>query len=586
MKRLLINGLLATSVLMMSSSTFTDQSNALPPLPPMPEPPATRPANTVPMGDPKDFPETKLDFPIEEGPYQPTWTSIVDTYPSADSAWLREAKFGIWVHFGAQAAGQSGDWYAKRLYLQDGRFKNYYENHVKNFGHPSEVGYKDVLHNWNPDKLDPAALVKLYHDAGARYLFIQAVHHDNFDNWNSKYQPWNTVNLGPKRDLLREWTTAARQAGMHWGAAFHHEYTWWWYQTAFGSDETGPKAGLPYDGNLTLADGKGKWWEGYDPRLLYTINLREYQGLDVDFAPLKGVFTDHQDYAKWYATWWAYRMMDVIENYDPDFIYTDGNSTQPFSGLKSGTGMKSDAMQRVAAHYYNHTLKKRGAVDTFSIVKFIPPTRGVVNTKEGVIPPDIKTDQPWIGETAVGDWFYGPDFVYDAGAVVRYLLENTARDGSTAICVSLKPDGSLDDGSRTMLTEIGQWMKINGEGIYGSRAWTRLGEGEMINGKLKVLPNGKLGRKQAEFEFGPQDFRFTVGKDGSIYAYCMTVPAPGADLKITSMGGDAKPLTGPIKSVRMLGSEDQIEWTQQADGLRIKCPSAMPFRIAVGFKIR
>lgn len=560
---------------------------SLPELPPMPELPATRPAGSVAMGDPKDFPETQMDFPIAAGPFEATWDSIAAHYPSADVAWLREAKFGIWVHFGAQAAGRSGDWYAKRLY-EPGRekYKHHYENHLKNYGHPSAVGYKDVLRAWNPDKLDPAALVQVYREAGARFLFIQGVHHDNFDNWNSKYQPWNTVNLGPKRDLLREWTDAAREAGLRYGVAFHHEYTWWWYQTAFGSDPSGPKAGVPYDGNLRLADGKGTWWEGYDPRLLYTINLREYQGLDVEFAPAQGIFTNHQAYARWYATWWAYRMMDVIENYDPDFIYTDGNSTQPFSGRKSGTGMKSDAMPRVMAHYYNRTLARRGRVDTFSIVKFSPPRKGVVNTQEGSIPGRIKTEQPWIGETAVGDWFYAPDFVYDAGAVVRYLLENSARDGATAICVSLLPDGSLDDGSRRMLKEVGAWMAINGEGIYGSKAWATLGEGEIVNGKLKVAPNGKLGKAHAEVAFGPQNFRFTVGKNGSLYAWCMTAPAGGAELKITSLGTAAGLLKEPVKEVKLLGSDARVEWRQEADALVIRCPAEMGLKIAVGFEIR
>jgi alpha-L-fucosidase len=572
------------AVALMGMATGVD--GELPALPAMPAAPSPRAENSVAMGDPAAYPEVKMDFPIAPGPFEPTWESIAEHYPAQEGGpgWLREAKFGIWVHFGAQSAGQSGDWYAKRLYGHDPKYQQHVDNHLKNFGHPSEVGYKDVLHTWNPSKLDPAKLVQVYRDAGARFLFIQGVHHDNFDNWNSKDQPWNSVNLGPHRDLLREWTEAARAAHLRYGVAFHHEYTWWWYQPAFGSDLAGPKAGVPYDGNLTLADGKGTWWEGYDPRLLYTINLHEYQGLDVEFAPAKGIFQNHQEYAKWYATWWAYRIMDVIENYDPDFIYTDGNSTQPFSGLKSGTGMKADAMQRVMAHYYNHTLQKRGAIDTFSIVKFSPPRRGVVNTQEGTIPAAIKTDQPWIGETAVGDWFYGPGFVYDAGAVVRYLLEDAARDGATAICVSLLPDGSLDEGSTRMLGEIGRWMAINGEGIYGSKAWVKLGEGEMVNGKLKVAPNGKLGRRHADFAFGPTDFRFTAGKDGSVYAWCMTVPAPGATLSIKSLGTGAGLMT--VRSVALLGCKGGVVWKQEAEGLTIRCPGEMPFGIAVGFKVQ
>jgi len=180
--------------------------------------------------------------------------------------------------------------------------------------------------------------------------------------------------------------------------------------------------------------------------------------------------------------------MDVIDQYNPDFIYTDGNSTQPFSGDHSGSGFKCDAAPRVVAHFYNHTLAKHGKVDTFSIIKFHPPCPGIVNTQEGTFPGTVKTDQPWIGENAVGDWFYAPDFTYDAGAVIRCLLEYVSRDGNYAVCVSLQPDGSLDAGGKQMLQEIGDWLRVNGEGIYGSKGWVKFGEDQ--DARLESLEVG------------------------------------------------------------------------------------------------
>ncbi len=560
---------------------------SLPNLPPIPEIPTPRPIDSVPLGDSTNAPEVKLDLPIAPGPFEPTWASIEKNYPG-EPAWLREAKFGIWVHFGPQSAGKSGDWYARNLYKQ-GHIAN--ENHLKNYGHPSEVGYKEVLRDWNPDKLDPAALVATYRDAGARFLIIQGVHHDNFDLWNSRYQPWNSTRLGPKRDLLGEWAKAAKTAGIRYGFTFHHEYTWWWWQTAFGADKDGAEAGVPYDGHLTLADGKGKWWEGIDPRLLYGIDLREYRSVtkaaDSPWnPPAAGLFTHHADYAKWYATWWALRMMDVVDHYDPDFIYTDGTGHQPFDGSHTGTGLKADAMQRVIAHFYNRALERRGKVDTFSIVKFRPRTNGTVNTEEFGIPGDIKTDQPWIAEAPVGDWFYGPGFTYDSGMVIRYLIEAVARDGSAGVCVSLLPDGSLDEGSARMLREVGEWMRRNGQGVYGSRAWMKPGEGELLDGKLKMLPGGKLGKKHADFTFGPQDFRFTVGKDGALYAFGLTVPAPNTELKISSLGTTANLLGKPIKTVALLGhTGPTITWRQTPKALVITTPATMPFATAITFKI-
>ena len=554
-------------------------------LPPIPELPPLQPPDSLTMQDPATFDEVKMDFPIAPGPYQPTWDSIDKNYPG-DPAWLREAKFGIWVHFGPQSAGQSGDWYARRLY-QPGNPA--YDNHIRDFGHPSETGYKDVLHTWNPTQLDPVKLVRTYHDAGARFLLIQGVHHDNFDNWNSAYQPWNAVNMGPKRDLVGEWAKASRAAGMHYGVSFHHEYTWWWWQPAFGSDTTGPKAGMPYDAaTLTLADGKGKWWEGYDPRLLYGVNLHAYKDVaNVKNRPEKGIFQQHLAYAHWYTTRWALRIMDVIDKYDPDFFYTDGDTTQPFNGEKTGTGYKCDAIQRVIADYYNRALTRRGKVDTISVVKFHTGTRGVANTTEGTFPKAIKTDQVWIGENAVGDWFYAPNFVYSARALVLYMLEVVSRNGIYAVNISLRPDGSLDAGSQQLLQDVGAWMKINGEGIYGSKAWAKLGEGATdARGNLATLPAGQLGQRQVDFHFGPTDFRFTSGSDGSVYAFALAVPEPGARVTIASLGSSAGMLPAPIRSVSLLGSAEKLTWNQHPDGLEIVCPSHMPSQIAVTFKIQ
>ncbi len=542
--------------------------------------------NSVSLGDWKSFDEMKLDIPIAMGPFEPTWESIEKNYPGSPD-WLREAKFGIWVHFGPQSAGESGDWYARNLYKP---WKKAYENHLNRFGHPSEFGYKDVLHNWNPTKLDPAKLTKIYKDAGARFLMIQGVHHDNYDLWNSKYQPWNSVNIGPKKDLLGEWAKACRADGMRFGVTFHHEYTWWWWQTAFGSDSTGDKKGIPYDGHLTLADGKGKWWEGYDPRMLYGIDLREYKGVEKsanqDWSPAPaGIFTNHLDYARWYATNWALRMMDVVEHYDPDFIYTDGTVQGPFTGNGTGTGFKSDAMQRVMADYYNRTLSRRGVVNTFSIVKFRHKTNGTVNTEEHGIPANIKTDQPWIAEAPVGDWFYAPDFTYSSDMMIRYIIEAISRDGNAAICISLLPDGSINEASQKMLSEVGVWMRRNGEAVYGSRAWKIPGEGEWVDGKLKQLPGGALREKHANFVFGPQDLRFTQGKNNALYVFCMTVPNGGMSIKVNSLGSDSTYFGKKISKVSLLGHTGKLSWKQEAGSLVITCPEKMPFQTSVVFKI-
>lgn len=381
------------------------------------------------------------------------------------------------MHFGPQSAGESGDWYARKLYVQ-GTLA--YENHLKNYGHPSKVGYKEVLRDWNPEKFSPAALVDLYRDAGARFLIIQGVHHDQFDMWDSKYQQWNSTRLGPKRDFMSEWEKAARDAYMRFGITFHHEYSWWWWQTAFQSDFTGDMAGVPYDGSLTAEDG-------------------------------------------------------------------------------------------------------RGEVDVFSIVKFRSATNGTVNTCETSIPGGIKNDQAWIAESPVGDWFYGPDFVYSPDAVIRYILEIVSRDGAVGLSIPIRPDGSLDEACVQMLGQVGDWMRINGDGIYGSSAWKVFGEG--ADGVMNVLPGGSIGRWQAEHPFHTTDMRFTKGKDGALYAWCMTVPAAGEKLSIRSLGSASGLMEGKIASVELLGADTQVEWSQGDAALEIVYPASAKLNTAAGFRI-
>jgi alpha-L-fucosidase len=528
--------------------------------------------------DVDSFPVEKLDFPIASGPFEPTWESIEANHPGTPE-WFRDAKFGVWIHWGPQAAGRSGDWYAKHLYLEDHRAA---ANHRRNFGHPSVFGYKDVLHQWQIPDFNPAALMESFHDAGFRYAVIMGVHHDNFDLWNSQHQPWNSTRVGPKRDIVGEWARAARKQGIRFGVSFHHEYTWWWWQPAFGADAKGPLAGVSYDGNLTAADGKGKWWDGLDPRDLYGMPLEgypEYEPVHLIAHGRQGIFYKHLDYARAHATRWAKRIIDVVDHYDPDFIYTDGNSPQPFSGKRSGSGYKCDAAQRVVAHYYNRTLERHGQVDTFSIVKFSPPRRGLASTAESRIPQGTNTAGTWMGELAIGGWFYEPGYYYDAGMVVRALLEFAARDGNFAVSVPLTPSGALEPGAPEMLAEIGRWMRVNGEGIYGSKAWERAREGE------RTLPRGALNKEKADFEFTTDDLRFTVGKDGALYVWCMAVPESGSTLRVHSLGRAAGLVDGEPTSVTLLGSDAAIEWTVTDEALELVCPDTAELRYAVGFRV-
>ena len=147
-----------------------------------------------------------------------------------------------------------------------------YNYQCAHYGHPSKAGFKDVIHQWKAESWDPEHLIGLYKAAGAKYFMCLANHHDNFDNYASTYQSWNSVALGPKKDLVGGWEKAARAAGLRFAVSVHAAHAWAWYETSQGADKNGPLAGVPYDGHLTKADGKGQWWEGLDPQELYAQN--------------------------------------------------------------------------------------------------------------------------------------------------------------------------------------------------------------------------------------------------------------------------------------------------------------------------
>ena len=236
--------------------------------------------------------------------------------------------------------------------------------------------------------------------------------------------------------------------------------------------------------------------------------------------------------------------------------------------------------------YYVCQLLRKGKADAFSIVKFRHPPNCTVNTAEFDFPDTINTSQPWIREAPVGDWFYAPNFTYDSGSMIRFIIEAIARDGNVALNIPMRHDGSIEDACVTMLNEVGQWMRINGESVYGSKAWKTLGEGEIVNGKLKKLPGGDLGKKHAEFKFNAQDICFTEGKNGNLYAFCMNVPSASQKVIIHALSTDKALAAQPIKKVTLLGYKGKLSWQQTAQGLEVTYPKDAKLKTAIVFRIK
>jgi alpha-L-fucosidase len=228
--------------------------------------------------------------PIASGPFKADWNSLTN-YQTPE--WFRDAKFGIWAHWGPQCEPEHGDWYARSMYEHG---SGDYKSHLAEYGHPSTNGFKEVIHQWKAANFNPDQLLAFYKKNGAKYFMALANHHDNFDNFNSKYQPWNSVALGPQKDLIGGWAKAARKNGLRFAVSVHGSRAWSWYEPAQGADKDGPLAGVPYDGRLTKADGKGLWWDGLDPQDLYAQNHVPGSKLEWSWDPAKGSSTPDAAY--------------------------------------------------------------------------------------------------------------------------------------------------------------------------------------------------------------------------------------------------------------------------------------------------
>ncbi|MBL9204905.1 MAG: alpha-L-fucosidase [Opitutaceae bacterium] len=531
-----------------------------------------------------------LPVPIAEGPVLPTWSSLGDHFKTP--TWWRNAKIGMWLHWGPQSVGESGDWYARFMYMPQGKFwDNFaqtYPNHLKRFGHPSEFGYKDILRLWKAEKWDPEKLMALYKRAGARYVIGQGMHHDNFDLWDSRYQPWNSVRLGPERDILGGWRNAARKEGLRFGIAFHGDYSLWWMQPVFLSDPDGTLKGVPYDGAQNYA-GKDTWWKrmGLDLKDLYGIDLKDdvvypagFTGDPIQFRMIDnsngiqdGGLKKNIDFARWYATKWTRRVIDAIDQHHPDFIYFDGG--YPFSGYRTGRGIRADALPRVIAHLYNSSIRRNGGnLEAMAFTKGNEDPRAVAVNFESKFPSGIKRDQPWQTEVGVGEWFYAKGTFYDSGMVIHQMLEAVSRDGNYAINLPLTPAGELDPGGLKTLRDMGEWMDANSEGIHDSSAWDVWGEGSV------VMQAGNLGPKQAHTPYTAKDIRFT-SKAGAVYAYLMAWPGDGKAV-IRSL---ATP-SGKVTGVELLGSKLELAWAQTDQGLEILLSGKKPGEFAFGLKVK
>jgi alpha-L-fucosidase len=469
---------------------------------------------------------------IAPGPFQATKDSLKKyEYP----AWFRDAKLGMWAHWGPQAVPMFGDWYARHLYVQD---HPQYKDHLEHYGHPTKVGYKDLIPLWKAEKWDPDRLMALYKKAGARYFVSMGVHHDNFDLWNSTHHKWNAVKMGPHRDVVGDWQKAARKQGLRFGVSEHLGASFTWFQDSHKADKTGPLAGVPYDGADPKYEDLYHWPAAADDKGWYSKDPR------------------------WHREWFA-RIKDLVDQYHPDLLYTDGRA--PF-GNEVGLSL-------IAHHYNASAARNGGKPDVIYTCKQVSEGMWTEDLERGVMP-GIRPF-PWQTDTSIGDWYYNRTWKYrGADWIIHMLVDIVSKNGNLLINVVQRPDGSLDQEAEHSLEEMAGWIAINGEGIYETRPWLVHGEGPI---------RAKGGHFKEDFAYTAKDIRFTSKGDTTLYAFAMGWPAEGS-LLIRSLGKHPG-VTGKIHKVELLGHSGALSWTHEADGLAIRLPEKKPCGYAVAFKI-
>jgi alpha-L-fucosidase len=502
--------------------------------------------------------------PVVPGKFEPTWQSL-SQYETPQ--WYRDAKFGIWAHWGPQCQPEQGDWYARGMYEYG---SNYNKWHVANYGHPSKVGFKEVIHDWKAQNWDPEKLVKLYKRAGAQYFFAMANHHDNLDLWNSKYQEWNSVRVGPKKDIVTGWANAAKKYDIPFGLSVHASHAWTFYEPSQRADTSGVFKGIPYDGKLTKADGKGTWWEGLDPQELYAQNHELSKGWSWEWGPEAS--TPSQEYCEKFYN----KTMELINKYNPDLIYFD-DTALPLYPI-------SDAGLKLASNYYNHNMATHhGKLEAVLFGKVLTNEQKkcmVWDVERGA--PDKMQDLPWQTCSCIGDWHYNR-WRYDANSyksakeVILMLVDIVSKNGNLLLNIPVRGDGSIDDREVTVLEGIAAWMDINKESIFGTRPWKVFGEGTTAESSNPIKVQGF---NEGKVKYSDKDIRFNQ-KGNIIYATIMGVPT--GDIHIKMLGSKNEKVK--IRNIEMLGSKEKLSWNQNTDSLEINKPKTIPNEIAVVLKI-
>ncbi len=478
------------------------------------------------MGKQKQQKEHEVMSPRDSdaGKFEPNWESLkAYTVPQ----WYEDGKFGIFIHWGVYAVPAFGnEWYPRNMYEQD---RPEFNHHVETYGPQTEFGYKDFIPQFTAEKYDPQQWAQLFRESGARFVVPVAEHHDGFAMYDCSFSEWTAVIMGPRRDLIGELAAAVRQHGMVFGLSSHRAEHWWFFSGGreFPSDVQDPRyAGL------------------YGP-----ANPKETQ-------PDEAFLND-----------WLARTRELVDKYRPQLVWFDWWIEEPAF---------APYLQQFAAYYYNRGEEwPQGVAINYKHQAFADGT-AVYDIERGQLAG--LREQFWQTDTSVSknSWGYvEPQDYKTACSIIGDLVDIVSKNGALLLNIGPRPDGTIPEPEEAILRDIGRWLAVNGEAIYGTRPWTVFGEGptQVIEGSFKDTERQP---------FTSQDIRFTT-RENTLYAICLDWPE--GSVTITSLGEDSPLKMDMIADIHLLGSPTALAWSQGSNGLTIRTPLERPCDHAYSFKI-
>jgi alpha-L-fucosidase len=478
-----------------------------------------------------------LDRQANDGPYRPDWESL---RKFEIPQWYKDAKFGIFIHWGVfSVPGIGNEWYPRNMYQQK---EPEFQQHIQKYGSQDKFGYKELIPLFRAEKWDPADWAKLFKAAGARYVIPVAEHHDGFAMYDSALSDWSAAKMGPRRDVIGELAGAVRAAGMHFGTSFHRAEHDWFFDggRTFRSDVNDPRyAGLYGPAHSWLQDP-------------HQVLMNDWTYVSPEFA---------ND--------WLARAAEIVEKYKPEVMYFDWWAGQP---------NYRPNVTRFASFYYNFSAQN-GIPAVIDIKDYALDWHAGARDFERGMKESIE-EQHWQTDTSISNISWGylehddfktPDFI------VHQLIDIVSKNGNLLLNIGPRSDGTIPEEVRNSLLDIGSWLKQNGEAIYDTTPWKIYGEGP-------TQIRAGFGHDKDTSSYQASDFRFTQ-KGQTLYAIEMAWPADGRAL-ISSLGSKRLSQRQVIARVELLGTSAKLDWRQTEDALEVKLPDSVPGKYAYVFRIQ